>query len=321
MIADYTRAMRIHREGQHAMKTLRYSLVCVLCLFVFPLLSSAAEEAVSESALEQNAKDSLMLRSPAEISSYQILAVAGQNIPATFIDDKLGENYGGVIFLHDADSNMDTAGIMSTLRQQLPESGWATMTMELSYPYQENIMLSPTLDTESETDTTNDEATESSNAEVASDTSSEPEPDPNTLPPVSNQQRLEAALAFFTAKNIRTVILLGHGQGGTMAIELLNKVTTPVNGLILLATPAINADDSFSPFELPILDVVGTRDIDVIAASKHRKLLMKRSENLQYSMRSITGADSHFIGFGQSVNNMVRAWLKTVYVDPLKDTQ
>ncbi|MDF1588470.1 MAG: DUF3530 family protein [Gammaproteobacteria bacterium] len=288
-------------------------LYCVLLLLIHSHTLLAEEATDVTEAVNSVEGDPAMLQSQGDIDGFQPLSVADQTIAATFIDDQLGENYGAVILLHDAGQGIDSAGVISTLRHQLPQSGWATLTLELNYPYEPTILLSPTL----AIDATTEAATEPT--EPLSDNASE---DKNIkLPVISNQQRVEAALAFLNAKNIGRIVLLGHGQSGVTAVTLLDVIATPMMGLILVATPELEADKSFETMQQPILDVYGERDeISVVNAVQHRKLVMKRNDNNNFSERRVVAADHNFTGVESVLMSTIRGWLRTQFVNE-KNTQ
>ena len=54
------------------------------------------------------------------------------------------------------------------------------------------------------------------------------------LPAISNEQRIDAAIALLQAKDIERIIFIGHGAGGNLAVEILDNETTPIQALILV---------------------------------------------------------------------------------------
>lgn len=302
-------------------------LCCVMLLIIHshPLL---AEESIADAEAKISAEgDGSMLQSQGQIEGFQTLSVADQAIAATFIDDQLGENYGAVILLHDAAQGIDSTGVISTLRHQLPQSGWATLTLELNYPYEPNILLSPTLAMDVTTETTTEPTEPPPTETPATDPlSTEPSLEKESgdkdikLPAISNQQRVEAALAFLTAKNSRRIVLLGHGQGGVIAVQLLDVITTPMMGLILVATPELEAAKPFETMKQPILDIYGERDDTSIAnAVQYRKVLMKRNGNSNFSERRLVAADHDFTGVEPLLMSTIRGWLRAQFVNEDKN--
>lgn len=290
-------------------------LFCVTLVFscAHSLVAAESSDETTEVAPVQN--DTAMIRSQGEVDGYQSLSVADQHIPATFLEDQVGDNYGAVILLHDAGQDIDSLGVISTLRHQLTQSGWSSLTVQLDYPYDPNILLSASIADDGEQQALAETGSGSANNQ----TETPDEQDETTLPVISNQQRLEAALAFLQAKNIRSIVLLGHGQGGVMAVELLDVVKIPMMGLILVATPSLGVDEPFVKMEQPILDVYGERDESaIIDAAQHRKMLMRRNGNTNYYERSVASADHDFVGVEAVLTATVRGWLKTHFVQQEK---
>ncbi|MBE0438988.1 MAG: DUF3530 family protein [Gammaproteobacteria bacterium] len=301
----------------------RRILCCVLLLISHSHTLLAEESTAVTEAINSGEGDPAMVQSQGNIDGFQTLSVADQTIAATFIDDQLGENYGAVILLHDVGQGIDSTGVISTLRHQLPQSGWATLTLELHYPYEPTILLSPTL----AIDIAPEAGTESTETPTTEPLSTDPQLEQQSedknikLPVISNQQRVEAALALLTAKNIGRIVLLGHGQGGVMAVTLLDVITTPMMGLILVATPELGADKPFETMQQPILDVYGERDeISIVNSVQHRKLLMKRKGNNNFSERRVVAADHNFTGVESVLMTTIRGWLRTQFVNE-KSTQ
>ena len=304
--------------------------------------TAANEEQVTDS--ESAASEGLMIRQETKVPGYLALEVAGQQIDATFTEETLGEQYGVIIMLHDVGEDFDSSGVISSLRRELPEHGWSTLTLALNYPYKPNIFLSgepkeeastedsaaaETTDTEKvaptgeeteQKDDTSDKKSEESEAatDEKSDGEAEDKTDENkALPPVSNQQRVNAALNFIQTQGIEKVLLLGNGEGGDFAIELLESITMPIYGLVLVGTGPLPDDASgFEDFQLPILDVIGERDyVQVQQAAKTRKLIMKRGGNEDYQQRKISGANHQFLGLEPTLSATINGWLIKQYIE------
>ncbi len=299
-----------------------FSSLCVLAAE-----EQTGNETVAESEVaSESLTDSAMIREAGSIMGFQPLIVAGQEIDATFIDETLGEKRGAVILLHDIGEGIDNQNSLSTVRTSLPAAGWATMTLALDYPFESTIYLSDALESES----SDQLEAESSNLEqsTSSEDNASPEPaiDQNdsqqeveSLPPISNVQRIEAALAFLNEKQVERIILVGYGKGGESAVEHLSKISTPIQGLILISTSEIANKAFFDELSFPIVDIYGERDsLDVLAAITQRRVWMKQQQklNINYFQREIVGADTLFYGFEQNLFVTVRSWLNSQFVEP-----
>ncbi|PCJ31017.1 MAG: hypothetical protein COA90_07485 [Gammaproteobacteria bacterium] len=328
------------------------SLYLIAVLFspmVFSAEGDDVEETNEQVAEQVEAEDStgIMLRQPAQlIKGFQTLTVAGQEIEATYIEETLGERYGAIVFIHDQGEQLESYGVITPLRNALPDYGWSTLSLALDYPQQVSIFLSglpendsstaePTEVTDEESANT-DEAAAEPEAEVKpEDNEDKPKADTETsdegkdekedstdeaeqaeLPPVSNKQRIESAVALLTAKDIETIIFIGHGTGGNMAIELLDEITTPVSALILIGVTTESKNEKFDVMNFPILDIFGSQDLNSVpAAVKHRKTAMKRLNNTRYEVRRIIGANHVFSGLEATLTSTVSGWLRKKFIE------
>jgi len=287
-----------------------------------PLTLQAGEQAgepVNDIKTADVTTDKTMLREIAHVDGYQALTVAGQKIDAAYLDETLGERYGAVILLHDQSEKFDSYGVITTLRHQLPQNGWATLSLDLQYPYTANIYLA-TEQPPSDASVASASKVEVKQKTKTDDTSKAGEKTTENkakLPPVSNQQRLEAAVKFLQAKAIKPIIFLGHGKGGSVAIKALDTMTTPVSALILIETSALEPpiENILNTFKQPILDVVGENDTDDVLAVRHRKTLMKRAGNSRYTYRKISGADYGFSGLEPTLTAITNGWLRKNFIE------
>ncbi len=289
-------------------------------ILMMPLCLQAGGQLAKEDAkvlLKEDANKGIISEN-SPIIGYQPLTVAGQEIDATYLEETLGKRHGAIIMLHDSGNSLEDQGVVTPLRHALPQYGWSTLTLTLDYPFKADILLSPTLENVSE-------ARASSAMESASETQDKQVTDSKgntpTLPPISNQQRIETAIAFLKAKNIDRIIILGHGKGGTIAVGLFDKISTAIAGLALIGTPELSNSDetTFSVMQKPIIDLYGDKDLEgVEQAVTKRKIVMKRGINKRYVVRKVAGADHFFTGLQSSLVTTIRGWLKVTFIEPKK---
>lgn len=310
------------------------SILLSLILLIFSSLTLAADEATDSTPTEQTSSGSEqiveqdnMIRQSQPIEGFQPLAVAGQEIDATFLEETLGERHGAIVLLHDQGEALESSGVITPLRHQLLQYGWSTLTLKLDYPSTANILLATNSDAETDVSTaspstsaTKEEATAAS--ETSSSDTAQPEnidddkkDQPAVLPPISNKQRIEAAIEFLKAKDVKRLIFLGHGDGGLIAIDEAATNPTLIAAVILVGTPALENDEEFKKFNLPILDIYGEQDLyGVEAAVNARKVLMKRNNNSGYTKREIMGANHVFYGLEPMLVSTVRGWLYATFI-------
>jgi predicted esterase len=284
------------------------------------------DEALSEEGVEngngsaQAGSKGSMMRQISPVTGYQPLSVAGQNIDAAYMEERLGERYGAIVFFHGQGEAFESQGVITPLRHSLAEHGWATLTLSFNLPFESNVMLSASM-----------EEKEASSADGVSDSEEQDEGDfdgqatkganvddkgvKTDLPPIPNLERIEAALAMLQAKGIERVIFLGHGKGAELAIELLDSQTLPVAGLILVGMSEIEVDDDFKGLEIPVLEVYGELGLlGVDMAVNQRRAIMKRVAKTNYDVRRVLGANHVFYGLEPMLLLTVRSWLKATFV-------
>ncbi|MFW5449998.1 MAG: DUF3530 family protein [Methylophagaceae bacterium] len=273
-----------------------------LVLSVFPLSVTGAEgeddmAPADTEMMNTGVKDSQMLRVSNTVEGYQALTVAGQKIDATYLEETLGQRHGAIILFHDQGEQFESYGVITPLRHQMPQYGWSTLSLALDFPSEPNILLS-------------DSEGQDSSAEESDSVESKQE-----LPNISNQQRVETAIALLQAKDIKRIIFIGHGKGGELAIDLLNVIDTPISALILVGTAELTTAEVFTTFKQPIFDIYGDNDlIGVRQAVKNRKTTMIREANTGYSERKIDGADHAFDGLQPILTSTIRGWLRTTFL-------
>jgi len=293
-------------------KTVWLSLLVVGLL---PLSVMAVDEETAPEMEEVNIENSnnRMLRQTSSVEGFQPLSVAGEEINAAYIEETLGERHGAIVFLHDKGEQFESQGVVTPLRHSLPEYGWSTFTLAFDYPFEPKILLSLVdASDDQEQEPVADETTE----ETKDATEKSSTDEPVILPAISNQDRIQAALAFLQAKDVKRIIFLGHGAGGDTAIELLDTIKIPVSALVLVGATALPENEVFSGFNFPILDVYGANDLDNVPdAVQHRKMLMKRVNNTRYQVRRIEGADHVFLGLDATLTATVNGWLRKQFVE------
>jgi len=253
-----------------------------------------------------------MLRQTNTVKGYQPLTVAGLQIDSAYLEETLGERHGAIVLLHDEGEQFESQGVVTPLRHSLPEYGWSTLTLAFDFPYEAKILLSNDEEPDTDADLLEQEADKpAAENEVEAEADKE-----NTLPAISNQDRIQAALAFLQAKDVKRVVFIGHGAGGDLAIELLDTIKTPISALILVGATALPENDVFDEFNFPILDIYGANDLDEVPiAIEHRRIVMKRINNTAYEVRRIVGADHVFLGLTPTLTATVSGWLRSKFVE------
>jgi predicted alpha/beta-hydrolase family hydrolase len=275
--------------------------------------SASSETETSQTKSDAGSPEESMLRQISPIYGFQALTVAGQEIDATYIEETFGDRHGAIVLLHEQGEQIDSSGVVTTLRHHLPDYGWSTLTVSLNFPFEPDILLSTSLET---TQNETSEGLSEQKNQIEDKSANLEQAVPKSLPPISNQQRIEAAVAFLQAKDIKQIVFIGHGKGGEIAVEIMNTIATPIFGLIMVGTPALPTNEQFLSMGQPILDIYGGQDLNSVSkAVKDRRIAMKREANTNYSERKIDGANHDFDGLQLMLTSTIRGWLKSSFLE------
>lgn len=260
-----------------------------------------AAEMTNESSVVTQLK---LSSAPEEVIS---LDVNGQKVFALYRQDRNNNTQGGLILLHDLDAHPDWPGVISSLRHEMPEYGWSTLSLQLPL----------TADKEQIVQYKNvlDEA----------------------------PARIQAAVSYMKNRQIQNIVLIGHGLGAIMAADYMsNKKGDAVNAAILIGMgslkgldPRLDSPGLLVRVQQPTLDIYGSRDHShvVNSASQRTHAAQKaartattsrcqrsdfarpssRSSNtghIAYRQIQIEGADHDFTGPEEVLIKRVRGWLK-----------
>ena len=187
---------------------------------------------------------------------------------------------GGVLLLHGLGAHPDWPDVISPLRQELPEAGWATLSLQL--PIRPN-------DAEFE----------------------------EYLPlfPAANA-RISAGIQYLQQQGIRNIALIGHSLGAAMGAHFLalpgpgaEQVRAFVGiGMNQHPGSAAHTPDSVAKIRIPVLDLYGSQDLDGVLASAPVRAAAATG-NAGYRRKEVPGADHFFRGLEASLVKQVGSWL------------
>ena len=174
-------------------------------------------------------------------------------------------------------------GFIETLRIELPEAGFHTLSLQMPILHQ-GVKLSdygPTL--------------------------------PEAF------DRLDAAVAFLKRKGMARIFLVGHSLGATTVLAYAAERTrAPINGIVAISA---DTDPSGGPrmlparmletIRLPVLDVFGEKAPDVVVEpAPTRAAAARTAGNRHYKQVKIAGADHFFTDHYDALKAQLLAWLK-----------
>ena len=187
-----------------------------------------------------------------------------------------------VILMHGTGVHPDWQQVIQPLRVGLTEHGWNTLSIQMPVLANdaEHLAYAPLYD------------------EVA--------------------PRVNAAIKYLRANNIKNIVLLGHSKGSTMAAYYLATSKQAVDGFVAIGMSVSTKDsrmDSISHLKkirLPVLDLYGKNDLEnVVSSASARATAAKGSGNKKYTQRVITG--NHFFdGNDDVLVKTVAGWLSTL---------
>lgn len=194
---------------------------------------------------------------------------------------------GGAVILHDAGNHADWQEVIQPLRRHLANQGWNSLAIQL-----------PAVETQ---------------------------PGPSTILSLLEEAspRIQAAIDYFNPQLQPSVVLIGHGLGGAMALHHLAKQANQRVGAIAAISLSIDTESDSAPvsaalaqLRLPILDLFGSRDLGSVvdSAAKRRQIALLNGHD-RYRQEQIPGANHFFTGLQSSLSQRIHGWLKRVTTD------
>lgn len=221
------------------------------------------------------------------VGEAQWLEAGGQKFLGIYTEDQSGAPKGGAIILHGSGAHPDWPDVVYPLRSELPNYGWATLSIQL-----------PVLP---------NEATHK-----------------DYIPLIKEAApRIQAARAFLQSKGNEPIVLIAHSLGANMATAALAETgDLKPRGLVVIGMPGSDLDPQLdttaqiAKLKLPIFDLYGSRDLDdVLAAVGPRAAALRKAGHTQYRQMAVEGADHFFVGLEDELVRRVRGWLEQLLKD------
>lgn len=259
------------------MKPARVCLTCTaLLILALASLSANASDFIKERRWAAQLKDNLVVGDAIRLQAGTV------DFLAIYTPASGKIQRGGVILLHGLGAHPDWPDVISPLRMELPERGWATLSLQL--PIRSN------------------------------DAYFEEYP---PMFPAANE-RISAGIQFLREQGILNVALVGHSLGAAMGAYFLAEQAAGTDrvrafvGIGMGQHPGTEAHtpDSLAKISQPVLDLYGSQDqAGIMESSKVRKSAAQRAGNAGYRQRKVPGADHFFRGLEDSLVQMVASWL------------
>lgn len=250
--------------------------------------TASASDIAKEQRWAEQLREQLLVGEALQLSATQAAAKqgAGQQeflalfTPASTINKAVTPR-GAVILLHGLGAHPDWPDVIAPLREQLPDAGWATLSIQL--PVHPN------------------------EAEFS---------DYPPLFPEANA-RISASVQHLQQQGLLNIALVGHSLGAAMGAHFLasqapgSEMVRAFVGIGMNHAPGTVAHtpDALAKITLPVLDIFGALDLEgVLNSAKARAA--SQANNANYRQTAIAGADHFFRGLDATLNKRVSSWLK-----------
>ena len=128
--------------------------------------------------------------------------------------------------------------------------------------------------------------------------------------------RIEAAIAFLKDNGAKTIVLVGHSQGASMAAYSLSKNSHDVTGFVAIGIGAYADDERMNSIKalekitIPVLDIFGSEDLEAVLSSiDDRAAAAKKAGNMDYIQVKVSGAEHMFDGKEDELVGAIAGWL------------
>ncbi|MBI5040423.1 MAG: DUF3530 family protein [Gammaproteobacteria bacterium] len=219
------------------------------------------------------------------VGKAEWLEAGGQKFLGIYTEDQTGEPKGGAIILHGIGVHPDWPDVVYPLRSELPNYGWATLSIQLPILPNEATLK-------------------------------------DYIPLIKEAApRIQAAQAFLKSKGDEPIVIIAHSLGASMATAALAEAGDPalagLRGLVVIGMsssdtdPQLNTTAQIAKLKLPIFDLYGSRDLDeVLAAAEPRAAAARKAGHTHYRQMAVEGADHFFVGLDEELVRLVRGWLE-----------
>ena len=205
---------------------------------------------------------------------------------------------GAIVLMHGTGAHPDWNDIIHPLRVELPDKGWATLSIQLP-------LVFPPSDNKQEEDV-------QSRTQVIE----------------SSVPRIDAAINFLRAKGYDYISIVAHSFGTLMSLNYLQhkvdkvtpKGTLVINSAVIIGTPSsgssapLNSPVMIEKIKIPLLDLYGSKDLDsVMRSAKARKTAARKIPNKQFRQVQTIGADHFYRGLDEELVVYITNWLNKTH--------
>lgn len=120
--------------------------------------------------------------------------------------------------------------------------------------------------------------------------------------------RLNSAVEYVRRQGIENIIVVGDAGGANTAIQFITK-SSPAG--VVAAVGLGMWDEDLTGTDIPVLDIVGTRDHQALIKHQTRAAKTRRRAN-RVDLITIDGADASFSGYEDIIAKRLRGWLERI---------
>ncbi len=282
--------------------TPKKSFFVLAAFFLFLIaFETFASNTASEKRWAEQLRDNIVIGDPVDITPSGTESSSGTDNTffSIFTPETTASPKGAIILMHGTGAHPDWPDIIHPLRSELPDRGWATLSIQLP-------LVSP------------DKKDKESREKVIE----------------SSVSRIEAAIKFLKSKSYNRVVIVSHSFGTLMALNFLqlkaietNPDKTPIiNAAVIIGAPSsnntipLNSPLMVEKINIPLLDMYGSNDLDsVMRSAKARKTAAAKAGNKQYRQVETIGANHFYHGLNDELVSYVYHWLSKTFSGSMND--
>ena len=259
---------------------MHFEKLCLLCLVLN--LIPLSVRAVSYSEYEHQISAALAQRQPAQEIVW--LKAAGRDFLSLYREPAADTVRGAAIIVHGMGGHADWPEVIAPLRTRLPESGWATLSLQMP-------LLPPG-------------APLADYGKTAQDSG----------------YRISAAIQYLEQHGYINIISIGYGFGGALIADYL--AANPGNHMTAFVGISVQSHDFLNPrlklrndlaaINIPVLDVYAGGDRGkVLRQADDRRLAGSKNGKNSYEQIMIGDADRFYTGKEDVMITRICGWLET----------
>ena len=245
---------------------------------IFLAGTSQASDTAKEQRWSEQIVDMLL------VGEAETLKAGDSEFLAIYTEATGGPGDRAAIVLHGIGVHPNWPEVIQPLRSELPEHGWATLSLQLpilanNAPLKDYVAIL------------------------------------EEAPP-----RIQAGIEFLKGKGMDRIVIIAHSLGSAMACSfLVEPGSRDIQAFVGIGMPLSDLDprlDTAACLEklpLPVLDLYGSRDDEVRSHAARRKQGARKAGNEQYRQMEIEGADHFFNGMQDELVRIVRGWLYATF--------